>query len=220
MALTASQTQGLQWAAYNYDHLAAHVDAWKKPGSWVLCLDIRHSGQKFSDRTYAASIATARFVEASKPSHLVSYACSRGLSRASATSEIVDTVRGIKVVLAKGETTFLLLLVGHNDIVGFDLAAVGHIRREQISAISCAWCGQQGAVKRCAKCSAVVYCGPACQRAHWSNGHKRQCYSLQTTDPSSKSLSSSSSSSEAPQPVLFSEEEDNNNNDDGVQTVG
>ena len=32
-----------------------------------------------------------------------------------------------------------------------------------------------GGFKRCGRCLAVVYCSPACQKAHWKAGHKREC---------------------------------------------
>ncbi|CAK7211964.1 hypothetical protein SBRCBS47491_001302 [Sporothrix bragantina] len=34
-------------------------------------------------------------------------------------------------------------------------------------------------VKLCTGCRAVAYCGPACQRAHWSRFHKVECKALQ-----------------------------------------
>jgi hypothetical protein len=43
------------------------------------------------------------------------------------------------------------------------------------SAGSCAHCGKQGvALKRCARCKEVSYCGAACQKAGWK-GHKKTC---------------------------------------------
>lgn len=38
----------------------------------------------------------------------------------------------------------------------------------------CVRCGNPGK-SRCAKCKAVNYCGPVCQREHWARGHKGQC---------------------------------------------
>ena len=29
--------------------------------------------------------------------------------------------------------------------------------------------------KRCAACKRALYCGKACQRAHWKAGHKEEC---------------------------------------------
>lgn len=37
-------------------------------------------------------------------------------------------------------------------------------------------CGNPG-VNRCARCKAARYCGKACQKAHWSAGHKYGCTS-------------------------------------------
>jgi hypothetical protein len=41
--------------------------------------------------------------------------------------------------------------------------------------LGCASCGiVTGELKRCGRCKAVVYCGPECQRKHWSS-HKSVC---------------------------------------------
>eukprot|EP00747_Dinoflagellata_sp_TGD_P206931 gnl/TRDRNA2_/TRDRNA2_80561_c0_seq1.p1 gnl/TRDRNA2_/TRDRNA2_80561_c0~~gnl/TRDRNA2_/TRDRNA2_80561_c0_seq1.p1 ORF type:complete len:177 (+),score=40.55 gnl/TRDRNA2_/TRDRNA2_80561_c0_seq1:40-570(+) len=39
----------------------------------------------------------------------------------------------------------------------------------------CAHCGAKGAQKRCGRCKAVGYCSEACQRSHWTAGHKAVC---------------------------------------------
>ena len=35
-----------------------------------------------------------------------------------------------------------------------------------------------GKYSKCGACSAVRYCGAACQRAHWKTGHKEECKQL------------------------------------------
>mmetsp|Transcript_5395 Transcript_5395/g.12433 ORF Transcript_5395/g.12433 Transcript_5395/m.12433 type:complete len:480 (-) Transcript_5395:4-1443(-) len=39
----------------------------------------------------------------------------------------------------------------------------------------CAHCGKTDAPAVCARCKAVHYCGPICQKAHWQAGHKQEC---------------------------------------------
>ena len=40
---------------------------------------------------------------------------------------------------------------------------------------ACDECGAPGAIQRCARCRATVYCHAACQRLHWRGGHDRTC---------------------------------------------
>ena len=70
---------------------------------------------------------------------------------------------------------------------------------------ACAACGAAGASKRCARCKAVVYCGPACQRRHWTDGgHKAACVAAPDEPSSAPAASagagSSGSGSFAPAP--------------------
>jgi hypothetical protein len=39
----------------------------------------------------------------------------------------------------------------------------------------CAYCYQVRPVFKCARCSFSFYCGKACQREHWKDGHKQAC---------------------------------------------
>jgi len=39
----------------------------------------------------------------------------------------------------------------------------------------CEACGQEGATKCCSRCNAARYCGFACQKRHWNEGHKHKC---------------------------------------------
>ncbi|CAK7222415.1 hypothetical protein SEUCBS140593_004893 [Sporothrix eucalyptigena] len=49
------------------------------------------------------------------------------------------------------------------------------------AATTCNYCldPRRQPVKLCTGCRAVAYCGPACQRAHWSRFHKVECRALQ-----------------------------------------
>mmetsp|Transcript_2376 Transcript_2376/g.4188 ORF Transcript_2376/g.4188 Transcript_2376/m.4188 type:complete len:246 (-) Transcript_2376:72-809(-) len=38
----------------------------------------------------------------------------------------------------------------------------------------CEWCHGKSSLQ-CSKCKSVSYCGRACQKAHWKNGHKVKC---------------------------------------------
>ncbi|OJT04251.1 hypothetical protein TRAPUB_5041 [Trametes pubescens] len=40
---------------------------------------------------------------------------------------------------------------------------------------ACAQCGSPNELKACAKCKQRYYCGKACQKAHWTGGHKAEC---------------------------------------------
>ena len=59
------------------------------------------------------------------------------------------------------------------------------IRRE------CASCGlkseEKGALKRCAGCSHIYYCGEACQKKHWSS-HKKECTKIKAMREHRESL--------------------------------
>ena len=40
----------------------------------------------------------------------------------------------------------------------------------------CSHCGADCETPlQCSRCKSVVYCGPACQRAHWALGHRAEC---------------------------------------------
>ncbi|EIW53792.1 uncharacterized protein TRAVEDRAFT_133412 [Trametes versicolor FP-101664 SS1] len=40
---------------------------------------------------------------------------------------------------------------------------------------ACAQCGSPNELKACARCKQRYYCGKACQKAHWTGGHKMEC---------------------------------------------
>mmetsp|Transcript_9897 Transcript_9897/g.24672 ORF Transcript_9897/g.24672 Transcript_9897/m.24672 type:complete len:448 (+) Transcript_9897:115-1458(+) len=39
-------------------------------------------------------------------------------------------------------------------------------------------CSRKGPPKRCSRCHRGFYCNVACQRAHWKNGHKEDCFEI------------------------------------------
>ena len=59
-----------------------------------------------------------------------------------------------------------------------DASALCLLRAEAAAQRRCAACGgAEGRLLRCARCQAIVYCSPACQRQHWPQ-HKLRCKPL------------------------------------------
>ncbi|RPD52779.1 hypothetical protein L226DRAFT_204988 [Lentinus tigrinus ALCF2SS1-7] len=50
-------------------------------------------------------------------------------------------------------------------------------RKDNPGNTACAYCGSPKDLKACAACGQRYYCGKECQRAHWKEGHKRECKS-------------------------------------------
>lgn len=44
----------------------------------------------------------------------------------------------------------------------------------------CSCCKKEGDVRACVRCRASWYCGKECQRKHWRDGHKSDCFELKT----------------------------------------
>eukprot|EP01116_Phalansterium_solitarium_P018938 TRINITY_DN5164_c0_g1_i1.p1 TRINITY_DN5164_c0_g1~~TRINITY_DN5164_c0_g1_i1.p1 ORF type:complete len:696 (+),score=245.49 TRINITY_DN5164_c0_g1_i1:112-2199(+) len=68
----------------------------------------------------------------------------------------------------------------------------------------CIRCGLPG-TSRCGRCRAVSYCGAACQKAHWTSGHKGQCKVLSATPDSQQFIQVA-----APSPAAASRARDAN----------
>jgi ankyrin repeat protein len=59
-----------------------------------------------------------------------------------------------------------------------DASALSLLRAEAAGQRRCAACGgTEVRLQRCARCQAIVYCSPACQRQHWPQ-HKQRCKRL------------------------------------------
>jgi hypothetical protein len=71
-----------------------------------------------------------------------------------------------------------------------DAGALSLLRAEAVAQRRCAACsGTERRLQRCARCHAVVYCSPACQRQHWAE-HKLRCKRL-AESPAASSITDS-----------------------------
>lgn len=52
----------------------------------------------------------------------------------------------------------------------------------------CAWCGVRGDLKKCQKCQLAYYCTTDCQKLHWKDSHKADCFVDNETYPVAKSV--------------------------------